>query len=253
MRREIEKPHKTIADAPKLGPDRSREEIVGRYTVRAARRICFARHFASYFGSPVVECVHILLSVVREGRDHCKLFFPFADSKDTAYKKLEEHFTPGGTIELSGKIVVTEGNCLARRSGLNPGFWAERNKADSGEAWMQAATAGGRFVSELTRILCVCAPRAVRFPPHTLRTTTIGRMAYSARQLVAAGRVRLGETSGFRQYKSVIDARMAAFHRARETSISLHFCAEDQDAKWVKRMPDLSLSQRLTGFVCSSR
>lgn len=108
MRREIEKLHKIMADAPRLGPDRSREEIYGRYTVRAHRLIFFARHFASYFGSPVVESEHILLSVVREGRDHFKLFFPFADSKDTVYKKLEEHFTPGGTIDLTGKIVATE-------------------------------------------------------------------------------------------------------------------------------------------------
>src|SRR5713226_8490121 len=35
-------------------------------------------------------------------------------------------------------------------------------------------------------MLCVCAPRAVRFPPHTLRATTIGRMACSARQFVAS-------------------------------------------------------------------
>jgi ATP-dependent Clp protease ATP-binding subunit ClpA len=107
-RREIEKLHKIMADAPKLGPDRSREEIFGRYTVRADRLIFFARHFASYFGSPVAESEHILLSVVREGSDHFKLFFPFADSKDTVYKKLEGHFIPGGTIDLTGKIVATE-------------------------------------------------------------------------------------------------------------------------------------------------
>jgi ATP-dependent Clp protease ATP-binding subunit ClpA len=108
IRRQIEKLHKIMADAPRLGPDRSREEIFGRYSVRADRLIFFARHFASYLGSPVVESEHILHSVVREGRDHFELFFPFADSKDTVYKKLEEHFTPGGTIDLTGKIVATE-------------------------------------------------------------------------------------------------------------------------------------------------
>jgi ATP-dependent Clp protease ATP-binding subunit ClpA len=107
-RREIEKLQKIVADAPRVGPDRSREEVFGRYTVRADRLIFFARHFASYFGSPVVESDHILLAVVREGKDHFKLFFPFADSKDTVYKKLEEHFTPGSTIDLTGKIVATE-------------------------------------------------------------------------------------------------------------------------------------------------
>ena len=35
-------------------------------------------------------------------------------------------------------------------------------------------------------MLCVRAPLAVRFPPQTLRVTTIGRMACSARQLVAS-------------------------------------------------------------------
>lgn len=108
MRHQTDKLHKIMADAPKLGPDRRREEIFGRYTVRADRLIFFARHFASYLGSPMVESEHILLSIVREGKDHFKLFFPFADSKDTVYKKLEEHFTPGGTIDLSGKIVATE-------------------------------------------------------------------------------------------------------------------------------------------------
>jgi hypothetical protein len=108
MRGQIEKLHKIMADAPRLAPDRSREEVFGRYTVRAYHLIFFARHFASYFGSPVVESEHILLSVVREGRDHFELFFPFADSKDTVYKKLEGHFTPGGTIDLSGKIVATK-------------------------------------------------------------------------------------------------------------------------------------------------
>jgi len=108
MHREIEKLHKIMADAPRLGPDRSREEIFGRYTVRADRLIFFARHFASCVGSPVVKSEHILIAVVREGRDHFELFFPFADSKDTIYKKLEEHFIPGGTIDLSGKIVATK-------------------------------------------------------------------------------------------------------------------------------------------------
>src|SRR5713226_6395442 len=108
MRREIEKLHKIMADAPRLGPDRSREEIFGRYTVRADLLIFVARHFANRLGSPVVESEHILLSVVREGTDHFKLFFPLADSKETVYKKLEEHFTPGGTIDLSGKIVATK-------------------------------------------------------------------------------------------------------------------------------------------------
>ncbi|MBZ5668093.1 MAG: hypothetical protein LAO30_26365, partial [Acidobacteriia bacterium] len=83
MRREIEKLHKIMADAPRLGPDRSREEIFGRYTVRADCLIFFARHFASCVGSPVLESEHILIAVVREGRDHFELFFPFADSKDT--------------------------------------------------------------------------------------------------------------------------------------------------------------------------
>jgi len=108
MRREIEKIHKIMADAPRLGPDRSREEVFGRYTVRADVLIFGARHFASRLGSPVVESEHILLSVVRSGADHFKLFFPLADSRETVYKKLEEHFAPGGTIDLSGKIVATE-------------------------------------------------------------------------------------------------------------------------------------------------
>src|ERR1700680_1866287 len=38
----------------------------------------------------------------------------------------------------------------------------------------------------LTRTLCMRAPRVVRFPPQTLRVTTMGRMACSARQLVAS-------------------------------------------------------------------
>lgn len=56
----------------------------------------------------MVESEHILLSVVWEGTDHFKLLFPLADSKETVYKKLEEHFAPGGTIDLTGKIVATE-------------------------------------------------------------------------------------------------------------------------------------------------
>ena len=38
----------------------------------------------------------------------------------------------------------------------------------------------------LSKMLCVRAPVAVRFPPQTFRVTTIGRMACSARQLVAS-------------------------------------------------------------------
>jgi ATP-dependent Clp protease ATP-binding subunit ClpA len=106
--RQVEKLRKIIADSPELGPDRRREEIFQRYTVRADRLIFFARHFASYFGSPVVESEHILLSIVRERRDHFELFFPLAHSKDTVYKDLEQHFTPGSTIDLNGKIVPTE-------------------------------------------------------------------------------------------------------------------------------------------------
>ena len=37
----------------------------------------------------------------------------------------------------------------------------------------------------------MCAPRAERFPPHTLRVTTAGRKACSARQLVASIASRL--------------------------------------------------------------
>jgi ATP-dependent Clp protease ATP-binding subunit ClpA len=108
MRREIEKLHKIMADAPRLGPDRTREEVFGRYTVRAHRLIFFARHFASYAGSSVVEPVHILLSIVREGKDHFKLFFPYADSNDTVCKRLAEHLTGRSAIDLSGKVVSTE-------------------------------------------------------------------------------------------------------------------------------------------------
>ena len=35
-------------------------------------------------------------------------------------------------------------------------------------------------------VCCVAAPRQERLPPHTLRVTTAGRMAWSARQLVAS-------------------------------------------------------------------
>jgi ATP-dependent Clp protease ATP-binding subunit ClpA len=108
VRRQVEKLRKIIADSPDLDPDRPRETIFQRYTVRADRLIFFARHFAGYLGSPVVESEHIFLSIVREGRDHFELFFPLAHSKDTVYKELEAHFTPGGTIDLSGKIVPTE-------------------------------------------------------------------------------------------------------------------------------------------------
>ena len=108
VRRQVDKLRKIIADSPELGPDRSREKIFQRYTVRADRLIFFARHFASYFGSPVVESEHILLSIVREGKDHFDLFFPLAHSKDAVYSNLEEHFAPGGTIDLSGQIVPTE-------------------------------------------------------------------------------------------------------------------------------------------------
>jgi ATP-dependent Clp protease ATP-binding subunit ClpA len=108
VRRQMERLRKIIAGAPELSPDRPRDKIFERYTVRADRLIFFARHFASYFDSPVVESEHILLSIVREGRDHFELFFPLAHSKDVVYKELGEHFIPGGTIDLSGKIVPTE-------------------------------------------------------------------------------------------------------------------------------------------------
>ena len=45
---------------------------------------------------------------MREGRDHFKLFFPLADSKDTVCKKVEGHLTGGSAIGLSEKIVSTE-------------------------------------------------------------------------------------------------------------------------------------------------
>jgi len=108
MRREIERHHKIVTNVPKGEPARSREEVFGRYTVRANVLILGARHFANRLSSPVVESEHILLSVVRSGADLFKLFFPLADSRETVYKKLEEHFAPGGTIDLSGKIVATE-------------------------------------------------------------------------------------------------------------------------------------------------
>ena len=130
MRREIEKLHKMMADVPKLGPDRSREEVFGRYTVRADRLIFFARHFASCVSSPVVESEHILIAIVREGRDHFKLFFPFAESKDTVYKKLEEHFTPGGTIDLSVKIVATKEFPPLSEQCKRGGTSSERNPTD---------------------------------------------------------------------------------------------------------------------------
>ena len=82
----MERLRKIIAGAPELSPDCPRDKSFERYTVRADRLIFFARHFASYFDSPVVESEHILLSIVREGRDHFELFFPLAHSKDTVCK-----------------------------------------------------------------------------------------------------------------------------------------------------------------------
>jgi ATP-dependent Clp protease ATP-binding subunit ClpA len=108
VRREIEILRKIMADAPKLGPDRSREEIFGRYTARAHRLIFFAKHHAGSVGSPVVEAAHLLFSLVRKEMDHFKLFFPFADSKDTVYKQVEKHLSAGRAFGLSERILPME-------------------------------------------------------------------------------------------------------------------------------------------------
>jgi len=106
--REIEKLDKILADAPKRTPARSREDVFGRYTVTADRLIFFAKHHAGSVGAPVVETEHLLFSVVREGSEHFKLFFPFADSKDTVCKQMEEHLTARSAFGLSERIVSTE-------------------------------------------------------------------------------------------------------------------------------------------------
>ena len=108
IRREVERVRKIIENVPKGGPSSGREGISGRYTVRADRLIFFAKHYAHSVGSPVVESAHILRAVVREGQDHFELFFPFADSKDTVCKKLEEHLIGGGAIGPRGTIVSND-------------------------------------------------------------------------------------------------------------------------------------------------
>ena len=45
-----------------------------RYTEKARRVIFFARYEASQFGSPDIETEHLLLGVLREGKDLANRF-----------------------------------------------------------------------------------------------------------------------------------------------------------------------------------
>ena len=73
-------------------------------------------------------------------------------------------------------------------SGLgHDGFGGAQHRRDQ-RARVEVALAGGTPWTTLASTCWVSAPRRVRLPPHTLRVTTAGRMACSARQLVACQR-----------------------------------------------------------------
>jgi len=70
--------------------------------------IFLAKHHAGSVGSPVIDAEHLLFSLVREEKDHFKLFFPLADSKDTVWKELEKHLTAGNAFGFMGRILPME-------------------------------------------------------------------------------------------------------------------------------------------------
>ena len=98
---------KIMADAPRLG---TRSQQRGKFrTVHgkgpshdlSCETSCRQCGFAC-------EAEHLLFSVVREEKDHFKLFFPLADSKDTVWKQLEKHLTTGDAFGFMERILPME-------------------------------------------------------------------------------------------------------------------------------------------------
>ena len=104
------------------------------------------------------------------------------------------------------------------------GFHAARRQAGGGNASASGTTGSGahsivvisargsrwRWRAVRTTLASTCwvsAPRRVRLPPHTLRVTTAGRMACSARQLVASidGSHKKRNTAGVDQRRRGVD------------------------------------------------
>ncbi len=95
VRREVDQVLEMVASAPTQpaivsSASNARAKEFERYTVKAHRLLFFAMHQASRLGSPRVESGHLLLAVLREEKEHFKLFLPFADSREAVYKEIEE-------------------------------------------------------------------------------------------------------------------------------------------------------------------
>ena len=72
-----------------------------RYTEKARRAIFFARYYASQFGSPYIETEHLLLGLMREGREHLGLFFPSVANPDSIRAQVEAHTVKRPKISTS--------------------------------------------------------------------------------------------------------------------------------------------------------
>ena len=101
------------------------------------------------------------------------------------------HFTRRGG-QLPGAVARQRGRCGAAAHAVGGGRPNTSGTMESGARNIAANSAGRSRLrwravrTTLARTCWVSAPLRVRLPPHTLRVTTAGRMACSARQLVAS-------------------------------------------------------------------
>ena len=72
-----------------------------RYTEKARRAIFFARYEASQFGSPYIECEHLLLGLLRENKALTNRFLRSHASVEAIRKQIEGHRTIGEKISTS--------------------------------------------------------------------------------------------------------------------------------------------------------
>lgn len=81
----------------------------GAYTESARRAIFFARDEAAQFGSPYIESEHLLLGLMREGKEHQILFFGSAEGAESVRAEVEANtfirkdVPPGVDLPLSNE------------------------------------------------------------------------------------------------------------------------------------------------------
>ena len=100
--------------------------------------------------------------------------------------------SPGAAVRLPGAVARQRGRCGAAAHAVGGGRPNTSGTMESGARNIAANSAGRSRLrwravrTTLARTCWVSAPLRVRLPPQTLRVTTAGRMACSARQLVAS-------------------------------------------------------------------